>query len=40
MVIIGQSNTRHCCQGMRIGLEEIRVGLDLGTYKYLIRLSI
>jgi hypothetical protein len=32
MVIIGQSNARHRSQGMMIGLEEIRVGLDLGTY--------
>lgn len=32
MVIIGQSNARHGSQGMMIGLEEIRVGLDLGTY--------
>jgi hypothetical protein len=37
MVIIGHSNARHCCQGMRIGLEEIRVGLDLGYYWLLVK---
>jgi len=36
-----KSNAWQCCQEMTIGLEEIREdGEDLGTYKYLIVVSI